>query len=94
MRRRQSVGSLSAEELAAEFDRLLADHPLSPSLVRAGLEAVGYDPVAAVRARRWLRHGRPRSWRWDLETDAGRRLSDDPAADFPTDLPAPSTSAH
>lgn len=81
MKRRQTTGRvLSAEELAGEFDRLLADHPLSPSAVRAGLEAVGYDPVAAVRARRWLRHGRPRSWRWDVEAEVGHRLSDDPAA--------------
>lgn len=69
MRRRQSVGSLSAEELATEFDRLLADHPLTPSAVRAGLERLGYDAVTAVRARRWVRHGRPRSWSWqDAET--------------------------
>lgn len=81
MKRRQVAGrSLTAEELVGEFERLLADHPVDSRAVCAGLERLGYDPVAAVRARRWLRHGRPRSWRWDVEVEVSHRLSDDPDA--------------
>lgn len=32
----------------------------------AGLRALGYDVVDVIRARRWLRHGRPAGYRWDL----------------------------
>lgn len=74
MRRRlRGDRSLTAEQLVDLYDQARATHAKgSPEVARHAvnetLRDYGYDPVDAIRARRWLRRGQPPAdhWAWPL----------------------------
>jgi hypothetical protein len=61
---------LSAEEVAALFSRVAVEYATASSEVRTyaihkALGQFGCTAVDAVRARYWLRRGKPDGYRWD-----------------------------
>lgn len=61
---------MTAEEVVAVFQRAAAENAgasveVHNYAVREALADCGYSPVDAIRARFWLRRGKPADYPWD-----------------------------
>lgn len=80
VKRRDTTDRLTADETVALHARITEEASSLPrhaarEYVAAVLELHGTDVVKALRARRWIRSGRPPQQTWEYPTFVDRKVS-------------------
>lgn len=71
MKRRSNLDrGLTAHEVAAigeaaQLEHKTASYEVRNHALRRALAEIGYTPLDYIRARYWLRHGKPAGYGWD-----------------------------
>ena len=69
-RARRNNPAMTAEELVAHAEgikrALVGSLEVRHHSYRVEIEAVGFDPIDVIRARYWIRRGKPAEYQWRI----------------------------